>query len=91
MVLQQQLRGPQKRVSFRRTVKRALEQLLVQTAWSISSVCSEALVRSLKQAGRLADTRFISILPSTTAGPRFLSRGPAAFLGWVAGHFASLD
>jgi len=41
----------------------------------------KVLVRPLKQAGRLADTGFISILPSTTAGPRFLSRGPVAFLG----------
>jgi hypothetical protein len=41
----------------------------------------KGFVRPLKQAGRLVDTSFISILPSTTAGPRFLSRGPAAFLG----------
>jgi hypothetical protein len=29
----------------------------------------------------MTDTNFISILPSTTAGPRYLSRGPVAFFG----------
>jgi len=36
--------------------------------------------RPLKLVGRPVDTNSISILPSTTAGPRFLSRGPAFFL-----------
>jgi hypothetical protein len=51
----------------------------------------KAFVWPLKQAACAADTGFISILPSTTAGSRFLSRGPVAFLGRDTGYFASLD
>jgi hypothetical protein len=37
------------------------------------------IAQPLKQAERFADIEFISILPSTTAGSRFLSREPAVF------------
>jgi len=37
------------------------------------------VLRPLMQAGRFADTKFISILPSTTAGSHSLSCEPAFF------------
>jgi hypothetical protein len=66
---------------------------------AVSASHLKAFVQPLKRAEWMVDTSGISILPSTTAGPRYLSRGPAAFLGArcvgfgsrCVGHSAGLD